>query len=143
MFDLQQSMNSPTHKRGHILDWFVHRPTDGILLSSEVLQAISSDHFCVLAYLDVTIPQSPPTFVEAHNIRAIQRPALKKHLRSHLSALSCPSAVDLDSTLRTVLDKHAPATQHKVSTRRNCPWYSAVNGELRAAKHKQRKAERQ
>ena len=142
MFDLQQSVNSPTHKRGHILDWFVHRPTDGILLSSEVLQAISSDHFCVLAYLDVTIPESTPTFVEARNIRAIHRPTLKEDLRSHLSALSCPSAVDLDSTLRTVLDKHAPATKRKVSTRRSCPWYSAVSGELRAAKRGRRKAER-
>ncbi|WP_419615364.1 endonuclease/exonuclease/phosphatase family protein, partial [Thiolapillus sp.] len=142
MFDLQQSVNSPTHKRGHILDWFVHRPADGLLLSTEVSQAISSDHFCVLAYLDVTIPQSPPTFVEARNIRAVHRPTLKEDLRSHLSALSSPSAVELDSTLRTVLDKHAPATQRKVSTRRSCPWYSAVSEELRAAKRERRKAER-
>ena len=106
-------------------------------------QAISSDHFCVLAYFDVTIPQSPPTFVEAHNIRAIYRPTLKEDLRSHFSALSCPSAVGLDSTLWTVLDKHAPATQRKVSTRRSCPWYSAVSEELRAAKRERRKAERQ
>ena len=97
-------------------------------------QAISSDHFCVLAYLDVTIPQSLPTFVEARNIRAVHRPTLKEDLRSRLSALSCPSAVDVDSTLRTVFEKHAPATQHKVSTRRGCPWYSAVSEELRAAK---------
>ena len=134
MFDLQQSVNSPTHKRGHLLYWFVHMPTDGLLLSTEVSQVISSDHFCVLAYLDVTIPQSPPSFVEARNIRAIHPPTLKEDLRSHLSALSCPSAVDLDSTLRTVLDKHAPATKRKVSTHRGCPWYSAVSGELRAAK---------
>ena len=71
MFNLQQSVNLPTHKHGHILDWFVHRLTDGLLLSTEVSQAISSDHFCVLAYLDVTIPQSPLTFVEAFNIPAI------------------------------------------------------------------------
>ena len=139
MFNLQQSVNSPTHKRGHILDWFVHRPADGLLLSTEVSQAISSDHFCVLAYLDVTIPQSPPTFVEARNIRAVHRPTLKEDLCSHLSALSSPSAVELDSTLRTVLDKHAPATQRKVSTRRSCPWYSAVSEELRAAKRERRK----
>ena len=123
----------PTHT-GHILDCFVHRPTDGLLLSTEVSQATSSDHFRVLAYLDVTVPQSPPTFVEVRNIRAIYRPTLKEDLRSHLSALSFPSVVDLDSTLRTDLDKHAPATQRKVSTRRSCPWYSAVSGELRAAK---------
>ena len=103
MFDQQHSVNSPTHKRGHILDWFVHRAADGLLLSTEVPQAISSDHFCVPAHLDVTIPQSPPTFVEARNIRAIHRSTLKEDLRSHLSALSCPSAVDLDSTLRTCL----------------------------------------
>ena len=142
MFDLQHFVNSPTHKRGHILDWFVHRPTDGLLLSTEVSQAISSDHFCVLAYLDVTIPQSPPAFVEARNIRAIHRLTLKEDLPSHLSALSCPSAIDLDSTLSNVLDKHTPATQRKVSTRRSCPWYNAVSGELRAAKHERRKADR-
>ena len=84
------------------MDWFVHRPADGLLLSTEVSQAISSDHFCVLAYLD--------TFFEARNIRAVHRPTLKEDLRSHLSALSSPSAVELDCTLRTVLDQHAPAT---------------------------------
>ena len=67
---------------------------------------------------------------------------LKEDLRSQLSALSCPSAVDLDSTLRAVLHKHAPATRRKVSTRRRCPWYSAVSGELRAAKRERREAER-
>ena len=83
-----------------------------------------------------------PAFVEARNIRAILRQALKEDLRRHLSYLSFFSAEDLVSALRTVLDKHAPAIQHKVSTRRSSPWYSAVSGERRAAKRGRRKAER-
>lgn len=55
VFNLQQPLNSPTQKLGHVLDWFVHRATDGLLLSIDVLQAASSGYFCVLVHIVVTI----------------------------------------------------------------------------------------
>ena len=92
MFNLEQSGTSPTHQCGHIVDWFVHRPSDGLLVSTEVTQAIASDRYCVRTYLDVTIPPLPPALVEARDIRAIDRQAFKADLHGRLSASTDPSA---------------------------------------------------
>ena len=79
----------------------------------------------------------------ARNIRAIDRTALKDDLLDCLSGLQSLSAGDLDSHLRCVLDKHAPATRRKVPSRRSAPWLKAVSEKIRAAKQQRRRAERQ
>ena len=54
-----------------------------------------------------------------------------------------PSADQYNATLRSVLDKHAPAAKRKVTNRVSSPWFSLVNEELLQAKRSRRQAERQ
>ena len=49
IFNLAQSVNLPTHTRGHILDWIIYRPDDKILVSSSVSNELTSDHFALLS----------------------------------------------------------------------------------------------
>ena len=79
----------------------------------------------------------------ARNIRAIDRTALRDDLQDCLSGLQSLSAMDFDSHLRCVLDKHAPATRRKVPSRRSAPWFKAVSEKVGAAKQQRRCAERQ
>ena len=142
-FNLTQSASQATREKGHILDWLVHRSDDSFVRSTSVTSVIASDHLCVISHLNVTVPRPPPSFVMARNIRAIDRTALRDDLQDCLSGLQSLSAGDLDSHLRCVLDKHAPATRRKVPYRMSAPWFKAVSEKARAAKQQRRRAERQ
>ena len=128
--NLTQSVSQATREKGHILDWLVHRSDDSIVRSTSVTSAIASDHFCVISYLNGTVPRPPPSFVMARNVRAIDRTALKDNLLDCLSGLQSLSAGDLDSHLRCVLDKHAPATRQKSPFSQECPNFQSYQQEI-------------
>lgn len=141
-FDFKQCVSEATHVKGHTIDWIAHRSDDSIVHRTVVTQAITTDHYCVMARLSARIPHLQPLVITARNIRAIDREALKADLHQRLSVLPSPSADDLDCVLRDVLDSHAPATQRRISSRRSSPWFGSVSEEVRAAKRARRRAER-
>eukprot|EP00745_Piridium_sociabile_P027300 TRINITY_DN439_c0_g1_i27.p1 TRINITY_DN439_c0_g1~~TRINITY_DN439_c0_g1_i27.p1 ORF type:complete len:1128 (+),score=135.82 TRINITY_DN439_c0_g1_i27:139-3522(+) len=143
MFNLSQVVDSPTHSRGHILDWIIVRSDSTYLTSNVVSDALASDHYCVLGSLNVRRPQPPQVFRKVRNNRAIDRTSFGADLLQCLTAASDVTADTLDTCMRSVLDQHAPVTQRKVSSRKSAPWYSAVATDLRAAKQKRRQVERQ
>ena len=51
------------------------------------------------------------------------------------------TAAQLDSVLRSLLDKHAPVKNCKVSDKICAAWYNNISETLRAAKMSRRKAE--
>ena len=52
------------------------------------------------------------------------------------------TAAQLDSVLRSLLDKHAPMNNCKVSDKKCAPWYDNINDTLRTTIISRRKAER-
>ena len=50
------------------------------------------------------------------NLRAVNRAAFNEDLQADLGNLTDPTADRLNTILRTVLDKHAPASRRRVST---------------------------
>ena len=52
------------------------------------------------------------------------------------------TALQLNEELRCLLDKHAPAAQHRVLAGQSSLWYACVSEELRSAKHQHRQPER-
>ena len=62
VFNINQIINKPTHNRGHIIDWVLHRPDDNIVKSATVTEELSSDHFCVICELSVIPPLLPKNF---------------------------------------------------------------------------------
>ena len=140
-FNLTQSVEEPTHRRGHILDWIAHRQDDNLIESISVSQDLISDHYCVISDLSIRLPDQPVMYKNIRNLRSIDRQALQQDL-SLLTPTACPTAELLNSALHSVLDKHAPLVRQKVRPERSAPWYSEVKEELRSAKQQRRKAER-
>ena len=81
-FGLIQSVNQPTHKRGHIIDWTVHGPQDGVVKSVRVSHELTSDHFCVVTELAVSPPVPPSSFTEVRSLRAMDRDAFRSDLEA-------------------------------------------------------------
>ena len=59
-FGLVQSVRAPTHRRGHIIDWIVHRADQSVIKSVVINQTLPSDHFCLFAHLHLSLPPPPP-----------------------------------------------------------------------------------
>ncbi|KAL8573033.1 hypothetical protein ACOMHN_010463 [Nucella lapillus] len=143
-FDLTQAVKQPTHEKGHILDWFVHRSDDSLVGSTVVSHDLTSDHFCVISQLNVSLPPPQPKYIMARNLKAVDRCALKQDLTIRLSSMtsSTLTASALDSAMTSVLDDHTLATRRKVSARCD-PWFSTVAEHARTAKQHKRQMERQ
>ena len=140
-FGFSQSVNEPTHSKGHILDWVMFRDTDNIVKSTEVSNQLVSDHHCVTVDINITPPPVSSKFIETRKIRGMDKEAFGRDL----SALppECSHSVDaLDSALTACLDKHAPVTLKKIQTKHEDPWYPEIKAELKDAKQKRRRAER-
>eukprot|EP00745_Piridium_sociabile_P024049 TRINITY_DN37831_c0_g1_i1.p1 TRINITY_DN37831_c0_g1~~TRINITY_DN37831_c0_g1_i1.p1 ORF type:complete len:169 (+),score=20.69 TRINITY_DN37831_c0_g1_i1:3-509(+) len=133
MFGLSQSVCQPTHKRGRIIDCVLFRPQDNVVQSTSLTQELSSDHLCVVCDLHVEASPAPVIYKEARNLRALDIAVFKQDLRTTVSPTLCPSIEQLDSTLRAVLDRHAPVTRCRVKDGRSAPSYSGVREELRQA----------
>ena len=114
------------------------RPQDNVLCSTSVTQSISSDHFCVLCELCVAVPPDPAVYRESRNICAIVRAAFRDDLCTLVSPELCPSIDDFNSTLQSLLEKHAPLLRRRVRADRLQPRYRDIKDELEAAKKHKR-----
>ena len=106
MFNLRQSVQQPTHRQGHIIDWVIERPDDGVLKSTVVSDALESDHKYVITQFAVNISTPPPVFRHVRNLRAIDRAVFKNGVHSEFARLNHPSTEQCGSGLQSVLDKH-------------------------------------
>ena len=141
-FSLSQSVDQTTHKKGHIIDWIIHRPSDNLLRFSQVTQELASDHFCVVAELNISIPSALSQTILTRKIKAIDRDAFKRDLSDRISPARCDSIEALNTSLAACLDKHAPVCRRKVRSKQEDPWFPDIRVELKEAKQNRRKAER-
>jgi len=107
MFDLMQNVDKPTHRCGHILDWILHRRKDDILRTTHVSHQLTSDHFTIVCDLDLFVPSPPPTFTWKRKLSSIDNCILMQDIKQYLDSTVMFTAAQLDSVLRSLLDKHA------------------------------------
>ena len=140
--NLTQHVSFFTHNQNHILDLVITAADSWLNPSLSCLSHSPSDHFPVFTSLSLAAPPPPPpTYRSFRRIAAIDIDQFLSDLSSSDLIRNPPSTLpDLvhcfDTTLRSLLDKHAPLVT-KVSTVFN-PWYSPA---LRALKKTCRKAE--
>ena len=130
MFDLMQTIDKPTHRCGHAgLDWILHRRNDDILQTTHVSYQLTSDHFTIICDLDLFVP-SPPTFTCKRKLSSIDNCILMQDIKQYLESAVMFTAAQLDSVLRSLLDKHAPMYNCKVSDKKCAPWYDNISDTL-------------
>ena len=148
-FGMNQFVSSPTHRLGGILDAVI-APIDSSLHNISVVDVSLSDHKLV----HWTVPWKSSTI----NYKTIERRSWKnfktEDFISDLQTSSiCSSDINPDgtetvnelvaqfnSTMLTLLDKHAPKQQFKVRQRNHMPWFDE---ESRLLRRQVRQLERQ
>ena len=131
MFDIMQTVDKRTHRCGYILDWILHRHDDKILRTTRVSHQLTSDHFTIVCNLDLFVP-SPTTNVQLQKKTFVNRQLYINARYKTMSSLHSDvySRTTLDSVLRSLLDKHAPMNNCKVSDKKCAPWYNNISDTL-------------
>lgn len=150
---LSQHVNGSTHRAGHTLDVVITRDYSAFVDSDPTVfdpclcdtrGNPSGDHYAVCFDINVTKPLHVRRKITFRKFRAICVPDFV----AELSRCECLKNVDgtadelaeaYNSSIMSVIDRHAPLCTKYVTLRPNAPWYT---DELRQAKHERRRAER-
>jgi len=142
-FDLVQNVTGATHTAGHTLDVFITRSDMQAQVTVE--PPIISDHSMITAAIKFDDVQrlATPTTVR-RSWRSFDIDAFKNDLMSADLVVNPPDNCDdfftlYDSTLKSLLDKHAPLRQTATRRRQSAPWF---NAECRRIKAKTRRLEK-
>ncbi|HSN22814.1 MAG TPA: endonuclease/exonuclease/phosphatase family protein [Methylomicrobium sp.] len=145
VFGLSQQVQSPTHQHGHLLDVLITR-SDVNVRSLRVDPPMMSDHSTIVAELDLPLRQNfSVTRVARRCWRSFNLEDFVQDVDLSPLTQSPPSDITelfalYDTTLRSILDKHAPyrtvRVRDSVSAAR---WY---NGHCRHVKAKTRHFEK-
>ena len=143
--NMTQHISEPTQQAGHILDWIMSRqhanPATGnsLILSTSLTSALPSDHSAILCSLDISPPTRTKHTVTRRNLKSINLDTFSSDASRLLSEKSQNLTEHFDTTLRHLLDTHAPATTRHLPNRPPAPW---LTPEIAHAKRARRRAER-
>ena len=118
MFDLMQTIDKPMHRCGHISHWILHRCDDDILQTTHVSHQLTSNHFTIICDLDLFVPSPLLKFICKRKLPLIDNCILMQDIKQCLDSAVIFTAAQLDSVLRSLLDKHAPVNNCKVSDKK-------------------------
>ena len=126
---LKQFINEPTHRSGSIIDWVISKDPD-LIQNVQVSDKQMSDHFLVTFHLSFSRSERQRKQVVIRNWKSINIEKFKCDFDQ--SGLDFESVEDVNelvglfnSTLTTLLDKHAPLKLKAVLPRDAAPWYTS------------------
>ena len=141
---LKQHVTVPTHISGHTLDLLITREHDPVICSAPVADRYLSDHASVLCTLNSPKPGHVVKEISYRKFKSIDFDSLRSDLeKSELCTRDfsnlCELTSSYNSTLLSLLDKHAPPLKKTVISRQRVPWF---NGDIKGAIRTRRRTER-
>ena len=147
-----QHVNEPTHHQCHTIDILVTREANSLIGNINVMDpmlcnednVVIKDHYAILATLNVDKPMSESKVIRYRKLRDIDIDQFQRDiiLTPQLNNCNLPMntlVCNLDTSLSSLLDKHAPLCKKTIKIRKRAPWY---NSEIQCAKRERRKLER-
>ncbi len=128
-----QHADVPTHDQSHTLDLVITHQFESIILYPPTIRPSFSDHAAVFCSLNSAKPHASARLTTYRKLKSIYLDALKCDIVN--SALCTDKMTDLNelsadcynSTLSSLIDRHAPLHSKRVINRQRIPWF---NGEI-------------
>ena len=141
---LVQHVKRPTHIHGHTLDLIITRQSDDIVADEPLPERFISDHAAVICKLRTVRPVTEVKHAEYRKLKGIDRRLFAEDIRNSSLYMDLPEDLDTlvecyNTTLSSLLDKHAPIQSRRIKTRPRPPWF---NDDIMQARRDRRKAER-
>ena len=120
--NLHQHIQSPTHSKGHTLEYVITR-SDSSLFTLDDVSLLLSDHYLILGALNFKKPQYPTTEVQYRKLKDIDTELFQNEIMN--SSLKIDNTVDIESAVKQynsvlisqLLDKFAPVKTTTVVSR--------------------------
>ena len=135
-----------THTHGHTLDLLIRRQSDDTIVIGKpwAHSTLISDHFPVMCYLNLSKVNFPIKKISFRRLSAINTDLLKEDIVESRLCKEKPNDISelatvYDTTLKEVIDKHAPMVVKTVVLRPKVPWLTDA---ILEEKRKKRKAEK-
>ena len=127
-YNLEQHVQSPSHKAGHILDLMITRPSENLISNVTVYDPHLSDHCSVKAQLHLMKPPPVRKEVTTHNYKMLNGATFQEDLEICVRWLGQSSDLDMavadyDEQLSIMLDRHAPKITKTITVWPNTEWY--------------------
>ena len=128
MFDLSQDVHVPTHKSGNTVYLIITRSNQELLLNKVITDYMLPDHMFVGCDINIPRPTLRENNITYRKLSNIDQEAFSSDLKLVTNSLMCVHdviqlALDYNTRLRYVLDKHAPI-RRKIIIKRPCvPWF--------------------
>ena len=134
----------PTHIYGHTLDLIITRQADDIVDGEPLPERNFSDHATVIRKLSVMKPAPRNKHAEYRKLKSIDITKLREAIRNFQLHQDPPDDLNMlldcyNTTLKSLLDEHAPVCSRHVITRSRPPLF---NDNIIQARRDRRKAER-
>ena len=142
---LIQHITAPTHRYGHCLDLMITRENTSPLISNITVHPGLSDHYAIITDMNLKKPKMPTISVSTRHWKNVNIQDLYFDIESQLENVNLEdgelhSCVNLfESTVRNILDDHAPLKTRTVKLQSESPWF---NDDIRAARKTRRQLER-
>ncbi|GFO02757.1 RNA-directed DNA polymerase from mobile element jockey [Plakobranchus ocellatus] len=136
---MNQLITVPTHRCGHTLDYLITSCSNSLILDHQVFDKAISDHFLIIADIDISKPKQEKRTVTSRNLKQLDTSVLKDMLKNCLSTTTVENADHLNQAMKTAIDHCAPVRTRTISARPISPWFSL---EIKEAKRLRRQAER-
>ena len=142
-YDLTQHVQKDTHVSGNTIDLIISRKNDDIVKQTEI-STLVSDHFLVTTTLVMSKTRSTPIIAEFRKLKSIDVNVFKQNIADKLNSGQTDTNLDniisfFDSSVRAVLDSHAPYQKRKGKQKPLQPWYDE---EIHFAKRHRRSLEK-
>ncbi|GFO46609.1 reverse transcriptase-like protein [Plakobranchus ocellatus] len=136
---MNQLITVPTHRCGHTLDYLITSCSNSLILDHQVFDKAISDHFLIIADIDISKPKQEKRTVTSRNLKQLDTSVLKDMLKNCLSTTTVENADHLNQAMKTAIDHCAPVRTRTISARPISPWFSL---EIKEAKRLRCQAER-
>ncbi|XP_066016040.1 uncharacterized protein [Pocillopora verrucosa] len=144
-FDLIQHVSEATHKNGHVLDLIITRAHEKLVGRCTVDNPFVSDHLAVHSLLDLAKLPLERKQISYRKIRDIDFSEFCGQLENTRLVRDAASfslgelVYEYNTTLKSLLDRHAPLKTKTITLRPTALWYTE---EIRSEKRKRRALER-
>ncbi len=135
-FSLQQHVSGPTHIHGYTLDLIITRLTDRIIKTFPWIGRYLSDHASVLCKINSDKPELTVESIIYRKWKSVDVSSFNHDIAASDLCTKPPNDLEdlvacYDTTLKAILDKHAPSKTKIIVKRPRVPWF---NVKLRKAK---------
>ena len=144
LYDLQQHIAEPTHRKGHTLDVVITPNKTNYLSNSNITEVDLSDHYLIDFLIFCQPIMREMKTITYRCTKNVDNELFRREVKERLDAIPPTTSVlekvnKYNTALSEIVEKHAPLKTRKIKEVPEAPWFDNEYAELRKIRRKAEK----